>query len=270
VASKYILGSRIDTIESHFNVISSNIRDWSGSSIVYPNDTALIVTQSNPGILSLSTFGMTPSWAKYPMQLFNARAEGDKNPNNDPAYRGSLSIFQKRAFQKPLFSQRCIVIADAFIESSIVGCRQPHLFYLIQKERPFGMAGLYDIWFDPVSGVQLLSFSIITVPANSLVRKIGAIRMPVILPRGKEARWLKPTNSLSDNLEMIKKFPSERMDAYPISEVINQPGPHEREILLPIGERLTQQAYEPPLPRQKHYRHKNKSEISHWRGNKPI
>lgn len=53
------------------------------------------------------------------MQILNAKAEGDKNPGNDPAFMGSKAIFLKSTFQKPLFTQWFIVIADAFIEWSI-------------------------------------------------------------------------------------------------------------------------------------------------------
>ncbi len=59
---------------------------------------------------------MTPTWAKQPLQIINARAEGDKNPANNPAFSGSKAIFLKAAFQKPLFFSRCLVIAIDFIE----------------------------------------------------------------------------------------------------------------------------------------------------------
>jgi len=203
------------------------------------------------------------------MQIIHARAEGDKNPGNDPDFRGSKAIFLKRAFQKPLFTGRCIIIADAFIECSGDLNRQPFLFFLRNRERPLGFAGLYDIWRDIQTGEYLHSFAIITVAANSLVRKINCSRMPVILPRGKELRWLKPTNTLTEILGMLTKYPSDKMDAYPVSNELNESGPFDRNMLMPSGERLSKETAPPVLSRKGHY-HKSKTDVSHWLGNAPL
>src|SRR5687768_18340827 len=37
-------------------------------------------------------YGLTPAWAPKPMFLFNARAEGKLNPENDPGYQGEMGI----------------------------------------------------------------------------------------------------------------------------------------------------------------------------------
>ena len=94
--------------------------------------------------------------------------------------------------------------------------------------------------------------------------------MPVILPPGKESRWLKPTNTLTEILDMLKKYPTAKMDGYPLDKMIERPEPCTIEMLRPHGEAL-QFANEPKLlPRQNHYGHKKKSDVSHWLGNKPI
>jgi putative SOS response-associated peptidase YedK len=269
MARKFVLGSSMEVIRDHFNVGAAISKDWTQPVIVSPGDYTLILTQQDPGELMLSSFGMTPSFARHPMEILHARAEGDKNPGNDPAFRGSKAIFLKPAFQKPLFTQRCIIIADAFIEWSGDIFHTPYLFFLRQQERPIGMAGLYDVWKDYSTGDFLHSFTIITVPGNSLIRKIKSSRMPVILPRGKEIRWLKPTNSLSEILGMMNKFPSDLMNAHPISKEVEKPGPYTLEILKPVGERLLREPEQPFLSRKSHY-HKNKGDVAHWMGNSPI
>ena len=52
------------------------------------------------------------------MYLFNARAEGDRNNENNEFYSGAKGIITKPSFRKPIRSQRCLVIADAFYEGS--------------------------------------------------------------------------------------------------------------------------------------------------------
>jgi putative SOS response-associated peptidase YedK len=49
----------------------------------------------------------------------------------------------------------------------------------MKDQKPFTMAGLWDLWRDP-DGEELYSFTIITVPANKLFRAIHD-RMPLIL-----------------------------------------------------------------------------------------
>jgi putative SOS response-associated peptidase YedK len=119
-------------------------------------------------------------------------------------------------------------------------------------ERPFGMAGLYDNWIEPSTGDLIHSFTVITVSVNSFVRKIKVTRMPVILTRGKEAHWLKPTNTLSDILSILKKYPSDKINGYPISKDVNQTGLYAIDILKPVGERLLSEVEPLVLPSQNH------------------
>lgn len=51
-------------------------------------DATYVVTMGKPQELQAFQFGMTPYWDKNTMDLIHARAEGDKNPVNDPNYQG--------------------------------------------------------------------------------------------------------------------------------------------------------------------------------------
>lgn len=166
-------------------------------------------------------FGMTPFWAKSAMNLINARSEGDKNKNDDPYYNGANSIFLKPAFKKPIQSQRCLIIADAYYEWSTL--KKPYLVFLQNKERPFAFAGVYDRWKNPETGEMLIAFAIITTTANELLQSIGIKRIPVILTRSNEKEWIKSTKHLSEVLGMLNQFPSELMNAYPTSDLVNDP-----------------------------------------------
>lgn len=217
MCKKLVLGSSLETIENRFCVVSDTRIESNPSVLVSPGERTLIITQQEPKRLMLSSFGLTPSRAKEPMQLINARAEGNKNPKNDPLYSGGKAIFMKPSFKRPLVSQRCIIIADAFVEWSTV-TRQPYLVYLRERERPFGMAGLYDIWIHPETKIEYHGFTIITAPGNALIHQLPATRMPVIIPKGREVPWLRSSNHLSDVLGMLERFPAEKMNAYPIGK----------------------------------------------------
>jgi putative SOS response-associated peptidase YedK len=81
------------------------------------------------------------------------------------------------------------------------------------------MAGIWDHWGEGEN--EFYSFSIITTRANKLVEGIHD-RMPVILDPEDEAKWLQDT-PLNFVLSMLRSYPAEKMEAYPISNMVNSP-----------------------------------------------
>jgi putative SOS response-associated peptidase YedK len=215
-----------------------------------------VITSEDLPELQVFKFGMTPYWAKSSMDLINARAEGDKNHDNDPNYSGANSIFLKRAFMKPIQSQRCLVISDAYYEWS--RDKKPYLVYLQDKQRPFAFAGIYDRWKNSESGVVTVAYSIITTTANSLLQNIGVKRMPVILNPGYEKEWIKSTKHLSEVLRMLKPFNPNKMNAYPVSDLVNTPGENNISMISPIGEKLQREQQQQTTRTINSYHHGNK------------
>lgn len=237
----FILASALEKIEEKFHVhLSDHAKVLPASYNISAGNSTYVVTCESPHELQAYRFGMTPYWAKKPMDLINARAEGDKNANNDPTYLGPNQIFLKKAFLKPLQSQRCLVLADAYYEWSLA--KKPYLVYLQDKQRPFVLAGLYDYWQNPDTKEILASFTIITTTANDVLQSIGVKRMPVILNPGYEKDWLKPDLSLARVLHFLKPFSSDKMNSYPVSELVNAPGVNEPAMINPIGPRLQSEA----------------------------
>ena len=109
---------------------------------------------------------------------------------------------------------------------------------LQNKNRPFVFAGIYDRWINPESKEVVESFAIITTVANSLLQGIGAKRMPMILSRSNELQWIRASNHLSDVLRLLSPYPAEKMNAYPVSEMVNTEGLNEPSMLNPVGEKL--------------------------------
>jgi len=253
---KYILLSPLDKVEKKFGIrLNQNTLLIPESYSVSPGDSSYVITSEDPQELQAYKFGMTPYWAKSAMDLINARAEGDKNPSNDPNYQGANQIFLKRAFMKPIQSQRCLVIADAYYEWS--KDKKPYLVYLQNKQAPIAFAGLYDRWKDTITGMVSASFAIITISANSMLQSIGVKRMPVILQPGYEKEWIKSTKHLSEVLGMLNQYDPTKMNAYPVSDLVNTPGENNALMISPIGERL-QSEEQPTKSTTSYYGHKRK------------
>jgi putative SOS response-associated peptidase YedK len=239
MCGRYILVQKVETIEKRFNVVAPEGFQWEASYNIAPGQLAPVITSAHPQHLDLMTFGLTPYWAKKPMYLFNARAEGDRNKENSPDYSGAKDIINKPAFRKPIRSQRCLVIADAFIEGTTdQGLKHPYLVYLKDGVRPFAMAGIFDEWKNAETGEVLRSFSIITTPPNALLQKLPHHRMPLILEPRQEKKWLNLKTPLAEITKMMRSFPAERMNAYPISPEISNVRNNTKELIQPKGERL--------------------------------
>lgn len=243
MCGRYVTVSTVQTIEKRFGVRANDPSKHLPNTNVSPGELAPVIASNKPGELQHFTFGLTPSWAKKTMYLINARSEGDHNKENDPGYTGARGIITKPSFRKAIRSQRCLVIADAFIEGpEKEKLNKPYCVYLRNKERPFAMAGIWDEWSHPETGEIVHSFSIVTTVANSVLQAIGHHRSPVILTRENERDWLNPELPLADVTAMLNPFDAEKMNAYPIGAEIKNVRNKGLSLLDPIGERIFPEA----------------------------
>jgi putative SOS response-associated peptidase YedK len=237
---RYILVSNNEAIESKFAVVASLLTsDDMNNYNISPGQLAPVITNEKPHEIQLLKFGLTPFWAKSGMNLINARAEGDYNQEDNPKFSGAKGIILKKAFRKPIRSQRCIVIASAFIEGpSTLGLNKPYLIYLRNHQNPFAIAGIWDTWLNPKTGFPENSFSIITTTANSLLRQVGNPRMPVILTDSEAKQWINSATELSRITSMLNHYDSKLMNAYPIDPKIKNPLENDKRLIQPIGPKL--------------------------------
>lgn len=185
-----------------------------------PTQQLAVITDQLPGQLQYFRWGLIPYWSKEiprNMPLINARAEG-------------ISI--KPIFRQVFQSKRCLVPADGFYEWIHRGKKVPYRFTLTDKS-PFAMAGLWDIWTNE-NNQKIGSFTIITTAANELMAPIHN-RMPVILSREDSKLWMGRTES--EVLQsLLKPFPSDKMKAFRVSELVNSVKNEGPELLEPVSE----------------------------------
>jgi len=240
MCGRYIQVKNVEIIEKRFNVRVPEGIELTPNYNVSPGDYAPVITNENPGEVQLLQFGLTPFWAKKPMYLFNARAEGDKNKENDPNYTGGKEIISKPSFRKAIRSQRCLVIADAFYEGTTKErLNKPYVVYLKGKQGPFAFAGIWDVWQNPETKEEVNSFAIITTTTNSLLQKIPHHRSPVILPRNREQAWLNSNKPLTDITRMLQPLNGELMNAYPVSTQVKNSRDKSKELITPIRQPLS-------------------------------
>ena len=189
---------------------------------VAPTDPVAVVLNSGTKRLVSMRWGLVPYWATDPTiasKLINARAE---------------TLTAKAAFKEAFKKRRCLVIADGFFEWQKQGTKKTPLFFYLKAERPFGFAGLYEIWTPPL-GEPLVTCMIITTEPNELVRPIHN-RMPAILSKANEDFWL--DSSIEDHtrlLDLLRPYPAEEMDAYTVSTTVNSVKNDSPECIEPVS-----------------------------------
>ena len=79
------------------------------------------------------------------------------------------------------------------------------------------------------------SCTIITTPPNERLAEIHD-RMPAILERADEDRWLDPrVTDAKELLSCLRPLPAERMVIYPVSSLVSSPGNEGPELVEPLG-----------------------------------
>ncbi|MDF5724446.1 MAG: SOS response-associated peptidase [Rhizonema sp. PD37] len=184
-------------------------------------------------------WGLIPSWAKdtgIGVKLINARSE---------------TVAEKPSFRAAFKHRRCLVMADGFYEWQQQGKttkspasgekllsshpekfkKQPFYFRL-QDAQPFAFAGLWEQWESP-EGKKIASCTILTTVANELLQPIHD-RMPVILSPKDYDLWLDPqVQTLEPLQQILRPYPTEKMSAYPVSTLVNNPKHDSSECITP-------------------------------------
>ena len=189
---------------------------------IAPTQPVLAIPNDDKFTADFFVWGLIPMWAKDPQignRLINARGE---TLAEKPAFRGSLKY------------KRCLILADGFYEwKSAQGKKAKTPFFIHMKDRkPFAFAGLWDSWNSP-DGSQIKTCTIITTEPNELMSLLHN-RMPVILHPRDYAKWLDPSPQTPDQLmPLLKPFPADKMDAYPVTPLVNKPANDIPELVVP-------------------------------------
>ncbi len=169
----------------------------------------------------LLSWGLVPPWSRDPRigaKMFNARSE---------------TIAEKPAFREAFAHRRCIVPVSGFYEWRRRGGRSEPYHFTAPGDRLLGLAGLWERWEYP-GGEVLESCSVLTVPANRLMRRIHH-RMPVILPADAYERWLTTVPDQVDRLaDLLVSAPDHALRTWPVSTAVNDARAEGHELIEPV------------------------------------
>ena len=159
-----------------------------------------VICSDAPGEIKLFKWGLIPSWSRNEeyakeirMKTFNAKSE---------------TITEKASFRHLVKTRKCLVLTNGFYEWQARGKEKQPYFIQVKDTEAIALAGLFDSWTNRMTGEILNTFTIITTRANPLLEKIHNTkkRMPVILDRDDELKWIDPVLPLEKTLGYLQPF----------------------------------------------------------------
>lgn len=164
----------------------------------------------------LYQWGLIPHWVKdeakaKEMQKFTLNCVGE-------------TAFEKPSFRKSIPAKRCLLGVNGFFEWRDVKKVKYPYFIKLKDENIFSLGCIWENWVDKATGEIHNTFSIVTTSANPLMEKIHNLkkRMPLIINRADEKKWLNPELPTDDVNDLMLPFPENKMTAYTVTRDLNK------------------------------------------------
>jgi putative SOS response-associated peptidase YedK len=221
--SSSLTSKNIDLSKKYKREIPSEIAEaplFHASAFSFPE---LKIISSEPEI-QVMNWGLVPHWfsgtdtSEIASMTINARCE---------------TILEKASFKHLIGRQHCIVPSNGFFEYQHVGKERIPWFVYPANDTLFSMAGVYDQYKNPFTGIVSRTFSIITCAANDIMAEIHNTkkRMPVMLRDDQLEGWLcAKSNEIGD---FLLTSPNEMIAARKINpKIVNGPNHNSPEVQL--------------------------------------
>ncbi len=206
MCGRYSLSKSKIELEERFQ--AEMLPDFKPRYNIAPTQLVPVITSQSAKGFSFFYWGITPDFGQnkpVAQKLINARSE---------------SVMEKISFKSSFEKRRCLIPADGFYEWKKLGKKTkiPYRFTLREDEL-FAFAGIWEE-YETVNGEIQHTFLILTTSPNESVSEIHD-RMPVLLNRQMEKKWLDNYTPESELLEMLRPFPSDQMLSYTVSPLVN-------------------------------------------------
>lgn len=192
-----------------------------------PTITApVIVSENGAHVVKRMKWGLVPQGAKDTNAVFRYKTYNVPSEN----------IFSRHSWDLAVRERRCLVPANGFYELNRSGKKRAYYAELKDKSL-FAFVGIYSSWQDP-EGVVYGTYSVITTEATNDMPD-SHMRMPVILKREDEARWLDPAIADANSLyDILRPNPDNFMNVYEVDPGVHSPKPNSPSLILPLSKNI--------------------------------
>jgi putative SOS response-associated peptidase YedK len=183
---------------------------------VTPMRFARIIARDGNGVRKSvrMRWGLVPPWESDPRmgtKHIHARAE---------------TVDTKPTFREAFAQRRAILPVASFNEGEEITPTRTQQ-YVVTPDRPLGIAVIWERWRG--ADATLLTFAMVTTPANALVSTITD-RMPAVLEEADWAKWLGEEPAGADELKSMLKPLEGDWDMQPAGRPAPQPKPFQPEL----------------------------------------
>lgn len=196
MCGRYTLFSTLETIINRFSVTDNSIHSPAKNYNVHPGQNVLTILRKGQDISTeMMKWGFKLKWdsaSVEPKTIHNSRIE---------------SLQAKSTFKSIVKRQRCLIPTNGFYEWKKSTTGKLPFFIHIQRNELFAFAGIWTSEIDD-KGAKRNSCSIVTKAANSKLTSIHS-RMPVIVAKEMETRWLDEHSHPPDLLDNLLSEPNE-------------------------------------------------------------
>jgi putative SOS response-associated peptidase YedK len=200
--------------------------DWADKRIeprfnIAPSQEIWTIVQQplGPPFAQIATWGLKPFWLK--------RGASKKPP---PINARAETLLSSPMFREAVAATRCLIPATGFYEWKAVGGSRQPMHIQLRGGKVFAFAGL---WL-PGSHGAAPTATIVTTRPNELMSTIHT-RMPAILRPESELAWIDPSvQDPARALALLVPYPSELMELYPVSSLVNNWENEGEELIAPV------------------------------------
>ena len=209
----------ISDLSNHFHLEGLPKGTKSNYNISPTVSAPVIVNSEGAHVVKLMNWGLMAKGAKDANSVFRYKTY------NVPFEK----IFSRHSWDKAVREKRCLIPANGFYDLNGSGKKRAYYIQPNNKEL-IAFAGVYSSWEDS-EGVTQGTYSIITIDSNADMPDASG-RMPVIIKREDEARWLDPTISDMGSLyDMLRPYPAGELTAHEVSPAVHSPKPNQPSLI---------------------------------------
>lgn len=184
-----------------------------------------------------AVWGLVPQWSK-------SIPEGLRDANR--YVNAKVENLEDSRMYKPLLiaGQRCLIPCTHYFEHHWVDGGKVKVPFAVRKkdDQIFTIPGLYSIWTSHGSADLIVSYTMLTTNANSLMAKVHnggdhPGRMPLAIEREHEKTWLDPNASAKDIEAVLQyRIPASELDAWPVHPIRGKKALMGPAVLEPVPE----------------------------------
>lgn len=216
MGTNYSLNKKPDFLEKRFGAKFKQDFKKVYHVSAYDNSPMPVIINEEPDKFSFLNWGLVPFWVRDEEQAKNIRIK-TVNARSD-------TIFEKPSFRVPIRKRRCLVVMDGYFEWREVNGKIYPYYIKMKDNDAFAVAGIWDEWSDRENKKKLRTYSVISIDANPFIERVNnkKKRMPVILPKKNEKKWIQSNIGEECIKLMLKTYDEKDLEAYPVRRLITK------------------------------------------------